>query len=92
MHQAAISNGSQKKRQSQIEAENARAQIAVGECNGVTRAKGDVIVNTAIFAQCNFALGPAIQIVKDRTGDASLRNLTEVGNADDARGRYGARG
>jgi hypothetical protein len=83
MHEAAVANGCQQEWQSEIEAEDASAQGAIGECYGMARTEGDVLIHAAIFAQRDFAFRAPIQIVEDGPGHTPLGERTKVGNADD---------
>jgi len=84
MHKTAVADGSQQKRDSEIETEDASAQIALGDGYGVTRAQGDIFEYAAVLAQRDFALGAAVEIVEDNFGEAATRQRPEVMDADDA--------
>jgi hypothetical protein len=72
MHEAAVADGSEKKRESEIEAENARAQRTIGESDGLTGTEGDVLINAAVFAEGHFTIGAAIKVIKYGLGHAAL--------------------
>ena len=65
MHQPAIADGSEQKWESEIEAENPSAQITISDRDRMPRAKGDILIHAAIFAECDFTFGSAIKIVED---------------------------
>jgi hypothetical protein len=92
MHQAAVAYRREKKRKGKFEAQNASAQIAVGNRNRMARAEGHVIKNPAIFTKCNFALGAAIQVIEYRFRDALAGDGAEVFNANNSGGRDSASG
>jgi hypothetical protein len=64
MHQPAISDRREQDGKRKIEAENAGAQIAIREGNGVARAKSNVVEDAAVFAERNLTFGAAIEVVK----------------------------
>jgi hypothetical protein len=72
MHEAAVADRGEQERESEIEAKNACAQVAVGERDGVARPEGDVLINAAVFAQRNFAFGAAIEVIEDGAGTRRL--------------------
>ena len=92
VHEAAVADGSEQERKSEIEAENAGAQVAIGEGDGVTRTEGDVLIDAAIFAEGDFAFGAAIEVIEDGCGHAALGDGSEISDADDARRGDGTRG
>jgi len=46
--------------ESEIEAENAGAQVEVGDSDRMAWAEGDVLIDAAIFAEGDLAFGSAI--------------------------------
>jgi hypothetical protein len=85
MHEAAVANGSEQERESEIEAENAGAQVAMVEGDGVTRTEGEVLIDAATFAEGDFAFGAAVEVIEDGFGHAPLGDGSEISDADDAR-------
>ena len=49
VHEAAVADGSEQKWQREIEAENAGAQVAMVEGDGVAGAEGDVLIDASCF-------------------------------------------
>jgi hypothetical protein len=92
VHEAAVSNGSQQERESEIEAEDASAQGTVSEGDRMTRAEGDVLIYAAILAEGDFAFGAAIEVIEDGAGHAALGDGAEISDADDARRGHGLGG
>jgi hypothetical protein len=88
MHEAAVADGSEQKRQSKVKAKNARAQCASRNRDRMPRPKRDVFENAAVFAQRYLALGAAIQIIKHRLWYAPLRDWPEILDADHSWGCY----
>ena len=85
MHEAAVADGGEQERESEIEAENAGAQVAIGERDRVARTEGDVLIDAAIFAEGNLAFGAAIKVIEDGFGHAALGDGSEICDADHAR-------
>jgi hypothetical protein len=50
----------------------------------MTRTKRDIIKDTAIFSECDFSLGAAVQVVKDGFRHASPGDGPKVLDTDDA--------
>jgi len=65
VHEPAVANGCEQKRESEIEAKNAGMQVTIGERDGMARAEGDVLIDAAIFAERNLAFGTAIEVIED---------------------------
>jgi len=82
VHQAAVADRSEHEWESEIEAENAGAQVTIGDGDRMARAEGDVLIDAAIFAESDFAFGAAIEIVEDGPGHAALGEGAEIRNAD----------
>ena len=85
VHEAAVANGSEQERESEIEAENAGAQVAMVEGDGVTRTEGEVLIDAATFAEGDLAFGAAIEVIEDGLGHAALGDGAEISDADYAR-------
>jgi len=85
VHEPAVANGSEQKRESEIEAKNAGVQVTIGERDGMARAEGDVLIDAAIFAEGNLAFGTAIEVIEDRSGHAPLGDGSKISDADYAR-------
>src|SRR5271163_1006225 len=90
VHKAAVANRSKQKWQSKIEAKNTRAQIALGECNRMSRTKRNVVIHAATFAKRDFAFRAAIKIVEDGAGQAAFGDTAQIRDVDHARGRDGS--
>jgi hypothetical protein len=60
------------------------AQVTLGNSNSLSRAKGDVLENPAVFAHRDFILGAAIEIVEDYSGETALRQAAKVMDIDHA--------
>ncbi len=85
MHEPAVANGSEQEGKSEIEAKNARAQVAIGERDRVSGTEGDVLIDAAIFAEGNLAFGATIKVIEDGFGYAPLGDGSEISDADYAR-------
>jgi hypothetical protein len=68
VHKAAVANGSEQEWEREIEAENAGAQIAIGERDRMARAEGDIFIDAAILAKSDFAFRAAIKESKTARG------------------------
>jgi len=82
VHQAAVADRSEQERESEIEAENAGAQVAIGDGDRMAGAEGDVLIDAAIFAECDLAFGAAIKVVEDGPGYAAPGEDAEISDAD----------
>jgi len=82
VHQAAVADRSEQERESEIEAENAGAQVAIGDGDRMARAECDVLIDAAIFAEGDLAFGAAIEVVEDGPGHTALREGAEICDAD----------
>jgi hypothetical protein len=85
VHEAAVADGSEQERESEIEAENASAQGTIGKCDRVAGTEGNVLINAAILAQSDFTFGAAIEVIEDGAGHATLGDASEIPDADHAR-------
>jgi hypothetical protein len=85
MHQAAVADGSQQKRNRKIMPQNARAEIAIRFHNRMARTESYVLENSAVFAKGYFPFGSAIKVVEYRFRNSFLRGRTQIVNADNAR-------
>jgi hypothetical protein len=92
VHEAAVADGSEQERESEIEAENAGAQGTTSESDCVARTEGDVLIDAAILAEGDFAFGAAIEVIEDGAGHATLSDGAEISDADNARRGDGPRG
>jgi hypothetical protein len=101
MHKAAVTDRGKQERKREIEAQNACAQVALRNRDGMAGAESNVIKDTAIFPQRHFAFGPSVKIIEDRFRNPAARDGTEILNAHDSRrgyrgfghaGRYGTTG
>jgi hypothetical protein len=84
MHEAAVADGSQQKREGEIKSQNAGPKIALGQRDRVTRAQCDILKYAAVLSQRNFAFGATVQIVEHGPRQAAARQRPEIGDADDA--------
>jgi hypothetical protein len=89
VHEPAVANGREQEGQSEIDAKNARAQVAIGERDRVPRTEGDVLIDAAIFAERYFAFGATIKVIEDGFGNAPLGDSSEISDADYVRGGDG---
>jgi hypothetical protein len=78
MHEAAVADRSEQEWELEIEAQNAGAEAAIGERDGVARAEGNVLIHAAIFAEGNFALGASVEVIEDGFGHTALGDGAEV--------------
>src|SRR6202030_245185 len=69
-----------------VEPQDAGSQINFNQGYGMPRAEGDVIENTAILTQRDFATGAPVQIVKNRPRKSLLGQRPEIVNTDDMGG------
>ena len=90
VHQAAVADGREQEWESEIEAENAGAQVAIGDGDRMAGAEGDVLIDAAIFAEGDLAFGAAIKVVEDGPGHAALGEGAEIRDADHAGRSNGA--
>jgi hypothetical protein len=82
VHEAAVADGRQQKREGEIMAEHAGVEIAGVDSDCVTRAEGDVFEDATVLAQSDFAFGTAVQIIEDCSGQPTTRQGAEVGDTD----------
>jgi hypothetical protein len=82
VHQAAVADRSEQERESEIEVENTGAQAAIGDGDRMAGAEGDILIDAAIFAECDLAFGATIEIVEDGPGYAALGEGAEICDAD----------
>jgi hypothetical protein len=92
MHEAAVADGSEQEWESEIEAENAGAQVAIGDGDRMAGTEGDVLIDAAIFAEGDLAFGAAIKVVEDGPRYAALGEGAEIRDADYAGRGDGAGG
>jgi len=92
VHEAAVADGGEQERESEIEAENAGAQVAIGDGDRMARSEGDVLIDAAIFSECNLAFGAAIKVVENGPGHAALGEGAKIRDADHSGRGDGARG
>jgi hypothetical protein len=82
VHEAAVADRSEQEWESEIEAENAGAQVAIADGDRMAGAESDVLIDAAIFAKSDLAFGAAVEVIKNRSGHAALGEGAEVCNAD----------
>src|SRR5450631_78719 len=92
VHEAAVADRSEQEWESEIEAEKAGAQVAIGERNRMAWAESDVLVDAAIFAEGDLAFSTAIEVVEDGPGNAAPGDVAQICDADHARRGDGAGG
>jgi hypothetical protein len=96
MHHATIADRGQNRRESQVVAHHACAEIAFVEGHGISRAEEDVAKRAWIFPKCQFVFSAAIEIVEDGTRQAAPGQTAKVLNVDDSwwaqGGSYGSHG
>jgi hypothetical protein len=92
MHEAAVADGSQQKREGKVLAQDAGAKIARMDCDGVTRAQCDFFEDTTVLAQRDFAFSTAVEVVEDGARQPAARQGAKVRDADYARRSDGAGG
>jgi len=84
VHEATVADRSEQEWESEIEAENAGTQIAIGERDRMARTERDVVIHTAIFTERDFAFGAAIKVVKYGPGHSALGDGPQICDADRA--------
>jgi hypothetical protein len=72
MHQAAIADGRQDRREGEVEAHDTHAEITVAESHGRARAKEDFVEGAGIFPQCRLVFGATVEIVEDGARQAAV--------------------
>jgi hypothetical protein len=80
VHQAAVADGSEQTREGQIEADDADAEIAFVEGDGVAWAKEDVVEGAGVFAQRCFVVGSAIEVIENGAREAALGDAAKILN------------
>jgi len=78
MHQAAVAYRCEETGKGQIEADDADAEIAFVEGDGVARAKEDVVEGAGIFAQRGFVVGTAVEVIEDGAREAALGETAKI--------------
>jgi hypothetical protein len=85
VHQAAVADGREQARESEVEAKDANAQIAFVEGDGVAGTKEYVVKGAGIFAERGFVLGAAVEIVENGARETALGEAAKIFDVDDAR-------
>jgi hypothetical protein len=80
VHQAAVADGGEQPGKGQIEADDADAEIAFVEGDGVARAKKDVVEGAGIFAQGGFVVGASIEVIENGARQAALCEASKILN------------
>ena len=88
MHHAAVTDGRENGGKGKIEGEDSRANVAFGHGDGPAGAESDVVEDAAIFAESDFAVSAAVEIVEDDARKAAFCHFAEIVDADDG-GRKG---
>ncbi len=84
MHQSAVSNRRQHRRESEFVAEHLCLQVTIANGHRAPRTKKHIAKCAAVFRQRKFALGTAIQIIKHRPGKPALRHAAQIFDIDDS--------
>ena len=71
--------------QGQVEAQHARAQVALRQRDGVARPEGHVLERAAVLAKRDLAFRASVEIVEDGAGHATAGQGPEIFDADDPR-------
>jgi len=83
IHHAGIADGSENGGEGKIEGEDARADVCFGNGDGPARAKGDVVKDAAIFAEGDFGVGAAVEVIEDDARNTALGDFAEIVDVDD---------
>jgi hypothetical protein len=78
MYQAAVTYGCEEGGEGEIEAEDADAEIAFVEGDGVAGAKKDVVEGTGIFSESGFVIGTSVKVVEDSARKAALGETAKI--------------
>jgi hypothetical protein len=80
MHEAAIADRREHGWKRDFVTQHLCSQITLAHRNCVAGTKSYVFESAAIFAQCNFTFGTAVQIIENRFGHSPSRDLPKIGN------------
>ena len=86
MHKAAVADGGEDGGERDFLAGNLRGEIALARGDGMTRAEREGFKGTDVFAESEFALGAAFDVIEDYAGETLLGQSSQVVNADGTRG------
>ena len=84
IHHAGITDRSENRGKRKVERKDASANIGFGNGDGPARAEEDVIKDAAIFAESDFAVGAAIEVIENNAREAALRHFAKIVDVDDA--------
>jgi hypothetical protein len=90
MHEPAVPDRCEQERKSKIEAQNARLQVTLRDCDRMPRPKRHVVKYPAILAERYLAFGATIKVVEYWFRHPLAREGPEVLNANHPGGRHGA--
>jgi hypothetical protein len=82
--QAAVADGRKQPGEGQIHSEDADAEIAFVEGDGVARAKEDVVEGAGIFAERGFVVGASIEVIENGSRKAALGETAKILDIHDA--------
>ena len=85
MHQAAVTNRRQNRRKRNVVSQNARAQIAFLERDGMARAQNHFLKRAAIFAQRHFVTRAPVHVVEYRARQTAPGQPAQILDIDHAR-------
>jgi hypothetical protein len=74
----------EKKGQIERGAEDRRSQVALRRRDGVPRAERHVVEDSAVFAQRDFVVGPAVDVVEHHARQPAFGQQAQVGDVDGA--------
>ncbi len=89
IHHAGIADGRKNRGEGKIEREDARANVTFGNGDGPARTEDNVIKDAAIFAEGDFAVGAAVEVIEDDAREAAFGADAEVVDVDDGRRKSG---
>src|SRR5262249_14436774 len=83
MHNAAVSNGGQHRRECKIATQHPGTQIARSKCNGVARLEDNILKSAPILAKRNLVFRTAVKIIEHDSGQSATGQSTEILYVDD---------
>ena len=84
IHHAGITDRSENRGKRKVERKDASANIGFGNGDGPARTEEDVVKDATIFAESDFAVGAAIEIIENNAREAALRHFAKIVDIDDA--------
>jgi hypothetical protein len=82
MHHSAVADRGEHGGERDFASEHRCPQLALGHSDRLPRTERDAFKGAAIFAQSDFAVGGAVEIVEDHSWYAALGYAPKVGNID----------